>query len=91
MPPTHSLLRANGTSAWFGWPESGEIERGVEGWFGAANQAEAQVIARAIQEAAFRDVPYYPLGQFRQPYAFRRDITGMVRGPIPVLWNVARA
>jgi len=91
MPPTHSLLRANGTSAWFGWPESAEIERGVEGWFGAGSQAGAQAIARAIQAAAFRDVPYYPLGQFRQPYAFRRDITGMVRGPIPILWNVARA
>lgn len=90
MPPTHSLLRSNGTGAWFGWPESQGVEQGIQEWFSAPDQAAAQRIARGIQEAAFRDVPYYPLGQFRQPFAFRRDITGMVRGPIPIQWNVQR-
>ena len=90
LPPTHSLLRSNGAGAWFGWPDSPGVEEGISAWFGAGSQPEAQRIARGIQEAAFRDVPYYPLGQFRQPYAFRRDLTGMVRAPIPVPWNVSR-
>ncbi len=91
MPPTHQLLRANGTNAWFGWPDSPDIERGVQDWFAAPGPAEAQRIARGIQEAAFRDVPYHPLGQFRRPAAFRRDLTGMVRSATPVVWNVGRA
>ncbi|WP_338665271.1 hypothetical protein VQH23_08870 [Pararoseomonas sp. SCSIO 73927] len=90
LPPTHSLLRSNGAGAWFGWPEIPAIESGIRDWFDAGSQADAGRTARGIQEAAFREVPYYPLGQFRQPYAFRRDMAGMVRAPIPVLWNVRR-
>ena len=90
-PPTHSLLRSNGAGAWFGWPDIPAIEGGIQRWFSAGSPAEAGAVGREIQEAAFREVPHYPLGQFRQPYAFRREITGMVRAPIPVQWNVRRA
>ena len=90
MPATHTLLRANGTSAWFGWPESGAIEEGITAWFDAPDMAARAALGRQIQAAAFQDLPYYPLGGFRQPYAFRRDITGLVRSGVPVLWNARR-
>jgi peptide/nickel transport system substrate-binding protein len=90
MPATHSLLRANGANAWFGWPDSSGIEQGIQSWFAAPDLAGQQEAARQIQTAAFQDLPYYPLGTFRQPYAFRRDVTGLVRAPIPVLWNVSK-
>jgi peptide/nickel transport system substrate-binding protein len=91
MPATHSLLRSNGTGAWFGWPDSPGIEQGIQAWFDAPDPAARARLGRDIQAAAFQDLPYYPLGGFRQPYAFRRDITGMVRSAIPVLWNARRA
>ena len=91
MPPTHSLLRANGTAAWFGWPDSPRIEQGIQAWFDAPDAAARAALGREIQAAAFHDLPYYPMGNFRQPFAFRRDITGIVRSAIPVLWNARRA
>ncbi len=91
MPATHTLLRANGTSAWFGWPESSAIEEGITAWFDAPDMAARTALGRQIQAAAFQDLPYYPLGGFRQPYAFRRDITGLVRSGVPVLWNARRS
>ena len=91
MPATHSLLRANGTAAWFGWPDSPGIEQGIQSWFDAPTPEARAALGRTIQEAAFNDLPYYPMGTFRQPYAFRRDITGILRSAIPVLWNARRA
>lgn len=91
MPATHSLLRANGAQGWFGWADSPEIEQGVADWFAAPDLPRQREVAMRIQQAAFRDLPYYPLGQFRQPYAFRRGLVDMVRGPIPVLWNLRRS
>jgi peptide/nickel transport system substrate-binding protein len=38
---------------------------------------------------AFEDVPYYPLGLYYNPTAFRSDLTGIVRGG-PFFWNVRR-
>jgi peptide/nickel transport system substrate-binding protein len=90
MPATHSLLRANGTSAWFGWPDSPAIEQGIRSWFDAPTPEARNALGRTIQEAAFNDLPYYPMGTFRQPYAFRRDVTGIVRSAIPVLWNARK-
>jgi peptide/nickel transport system substrate-binding protein len=40
-----------------------------------------------MQEAAFAELPYIPLGQFFQPTAYRRSITGMLKGPT-VFWNL---
>jgi peptide/nickel transport system substrate-binding protein len=44
-----------------------------------------------MQKQMFEDVPYIPLGQFFQPLAHRRSITGVMQpGGIPVFWNVRR-
>jgi len=91
MPATHSLLRANGTGAWFGWPESPRIEQGIQSWFDAPDATARAALGREIQAAAFQDLPYFPMGTFRQPYAFRRDITGLVRSGVPVLWGARRS
>lgn len=42
-----------------------------------------------MQEQAFIDVPYVPLGQIFIPVAHRADLTGMVQG-LPVFWNIRR-
>lgn len=35
-------------------------------------------------------LPYVPLGQFFQPTAYRRSITGLLKGPT-VFWNIRPA
>jgi peptide/nickel transport system substrate-binding protein len=34
-------------------------------------------------------VPYYPIGQYKQPTLFRSDLSGMMSGT-PVFWNLKR-
>ena len=43
-----------------------------------------------IQAQAFQDVPYLPVGQYFQPWAYRRGVSGVLKG-IPMFWSVQRA
>lgn len=90
-PANNTLLRTNGANAWFGWPNSARMEASRAAWFDAPDLATQQRIAAEMQGQAFEDIPYYPLGQYKQPTAYRRGMTGFVQAPIPVLWNVAKA
>jgi peptide/nickel transport system substrate-binding protein len=42
-----------------------------------------------MQQQAFEDVPFYPLGMIQQTTAFRSDITGVPEGFV-IFWNVRR-
>ena len=89
-PAALALLRGNGADAWIGWPTSPELERLREAWLDAPSLDAQRDIGRRIQEVALTDaVPYIPLGQFFQPAAYRRTLTGLLKGP-PVPWGVRR-
>jgi len=88
-PAAHLMLRANGGSAWFGWPEDAEIERLREAWFAAPDLAAQKPIARALQGRAFETVPFIPLGQYFQATAYRTNLKGVLNG-FATFWNVRK-
>lgn len=49
-----------------------------------------QRLCRDIQALAFEAVPFLPLGEYRQPTAYRDTITGVLDGTA-VFWNVRPA
>jgi peptide/nickel transport system substrate-binding protein len=89
-PAAHSPLRSNGAQAWFGWPSSPRIEALREQWFDAPDLAIQKTLAAEIQAQAFEDVPYYPLGLYYNPTAYRADLSGVLNGG-PFFWNARRA
>ena len=90
-PAVHISLRGNGEAAAPGWPSSPKIEALRTQWFAAPDLAAQQAICRQIQLQAFEDVPYYPIGAFLQPTAYRKDmITGLNDG-FATFWNVRPA
>jgi len=88
-PAGHLPLRGTGTRGWLGWPTSERLEALRAAWLAAPDVAAQAAIARDIQVQAWEDVPYLPLGAYRQPTAFRRNLTGMLTG-LPIFWNVKR-
>jgi peptide/nickel transport system substrate-binding protein len=88
-PAVNSPLRSNGERAWFGWPSSSDMEALRQEWFDAPDASSQKAIAARIQEQAFVDVPYVPLGLYYNPTAHRADLTGMLEGG-PFFWNVRR-
>jgi peptide/nickel transport system substrate-binding protein len=72
-----------------GWPSSDKIKALRDQWLDATNVAAQRKIAAEIQAQAFIDVPYYPLGTYYAPTAFRSDLTGVLDGQ-GIFWNVRR-
>ncbi|WP_187829962.1 ABC transporter substrate-binding protein [Siccirubricoccus phaeus] len=84
-------LRGNGGGAWFGWPDDPEMERMRDAWMDGTDEAELRRLDQAIQRRAFETVPFIPLGQYFPPSAWRGNLRGLLKGPVPVFWNVEKA
>ena len=89
-PASNPALRGNGADGWFGWPTAPKLEALRDQWLAADTDAARKAIAADIQAQAFKDVPFLPLGQFFQPTAMSRGLTGELQG-MPLFWNVRRA
>ena len=87
-PAVHISLRGNGEAAAPGWPSSPRIEALHDRWLAAPGLAAQQAICRDIQVQAFQDVPFYPLGAFLQPTAFRPAAVTEPNEGFATFWNV---
>jgi len=90
-PASNFQLRANGDAAWFGWPKSEAVEAEVAHWFAAKNFEEEQAAVRRLNKAAFDYVVYAPTGFFLTYQAWRKNLSGIAKGPIPSFWGVSKA
>jgi peptide/nickel transport system substrate-binding protein len=84
------VIRMNGTQAWPGWPSDPAVEEQVTAWTEAADAATQEAAMRRLQELAWDSVPIAPTGLFRLRTAFRADLSGVLQGPNPFLWNLRR-
>ena len=89
-PSAHNFLRGSGDKATFGWSTSPKLEELRDAWFSASDAEAQKRIGVEMQRQAFIDVPYVPLGVFYQPTAYKKELTGVLRG-LPLFWNVRRA
>ena len=90
-PAPYIAIRATGDKAWFGWPKSDAVEAEVTNWFEAKNLDEEKAVIRRLNRAAFDDVVYAPTGFFLVYQAWRKNVSGIVKGPLPFFWNVNKA
>jgi peptide/nickel transport system substrate-binding protein len=88
-PSAHNFIRGSGDKATFGWSTSPQLEALRDKWFDAPDAAAQKEIGVEMQQQAFIDVPYVPLGLFYQPTAYRKTISGVLKG-LPLFWNVQR-
>lgn len=88
-PATHVGIRGNGAAGYAGWYESARLEGLYNAWFDAPDLAGRQAVCRDIQLACLEEVPYYPLGQFKQQTA-TRGLQGLQQG-FTKFWGVRPA
>jgi peptide/nickel transport system substrate-binding protein len=89
-PAVNILIGANGDKAWFGWPDVPAVEAEVTAWFEAKSLDEEKAAARRLNKAALDNVVYAPTGFFMQYQAWRKNVTGIVPGPLPFFWGVSK-
>jgi peptide/nickel transport system substrate-binding protein len=89
-PAPYTAIRANGDKAWFGWPDIPQIETEVANWFEAKSPAEEKTIIDRLNKVALEQVVYAPTGFFLSYQAWRKNVTGVVKGPLPFFWGVSK-
>jgi peptide/nickel transport system substrate-binding protein len=89
-PAAYTAIRANGDKAWFGWPNSPEVEKDIVEWFDAKNLDEEKAAMRKLNKDALDFVVYAPTGFFLSYQAWRKNVTGVVKGPLPFAWGVSK-
>jgi peptide/nickel transport system substrate-binding protein len=63
----------------------------VTAWFDAQTLDEEKAAMRRLNKAALDNVVYAPTGFFLAYQAWRRNVTGIVQGPLPFFWGVSKA
>jgi peptide/nickel transport system substrate-binding protein len=77
---------------WFGWPDDPRIEQLKDTFARSTSPDEQRKIAAEIQKEVYDQVLLIPLGQFLQPSAWRKSLTGVLGGPAtPVFWNIDKS
>jgi peptide/nickel transport system substrate-binding protein len=90
-PGDHYPIMGTGEQGWAGWFSSAKMEELRTAWFDAPDLPAQKRIAEQIQLEVWREVPFSPLGQYLQPIAHATAITGVVKAPFPLFWNVRKA
>jgi peptide/nickel transport system substrate-binding protein len=76
---------------WFGWPYDPKMEALRDAFARSSSPEEQKKIAAAIQNEAYEQVIYIPLGQFLTPSAWRKSLSGVLDGPAtPIFWNIEK-
>jgi len=87
-PAAASFLNASCDKANFGWPCDEQLEKLRDAFARETDPAKQKAIAEAVQ---LREVDYpthLQLGQYTQPVAFRKGVSGILAAPSIAFWNV---
>jgi peptide/nickel transport system substrate-binding protein len=90
-PASYIALRANGDRAWFGWPDIPLVETEIANWFAAKSLDEQHTVISRLNRAALDNVVFAPTGFFLGYQAWRKNVRGVVKGPLPFFWGVSKS
>ena len=90
-PVSTAALNATGEKGWFGWFDDPKLEAMKREFAEANDPARQKQLAQEIQVHALRTtVTHAYLGQWYQPMALRKSITGVLQGPAPYFWHLEK-
>ncbi|TPG53181.1 ABC transporter substrate-binding protein [Roseomonas nepalensis] len=90
-PAAYTAIRANGDGAWFGWPKSDSVEAARDAWFAAPDTPAEKIAMDRLNKEAMDFALYAPTGFFLSYQAWRRNVSGVVKGPLPFFWGVSKS
>ena len=89
-PLTNPAVGALGEKSWFGWPSDAELEKLRDQFAREVDDAKKKSLAEAIQARAFEIGTHAPLGEYVNPLAARKNVSGFVTGPGNLYWNLKK-
>jgi peptide/nickel transport system substrate-binding protein len=89
-PVSAGFINASCDTAMFGWPCDKEMESLRDQYAREANPAKLKAIAEAVQVRETQYPTHVWLGQWYQPAAVRKNVSGMMVAPVTVFWNIEK-
>jgi peptide/nickel transport system substrate-binding protein len=90
-PISTAGLNASCGDAWFGWPCDEQLEQLRDAFAKETDPAKQTDLAHQIQARALEVGTHAYVGQWYQPIAHRDNVSGLLHGPAPFFWNVAKS
>jgi len=66
------------------------VETEIAAWFDATSLEEEKAAARRLNKAGLDHALFAPLGVCMRHYAWRKSLTGITQGPLPLFWGVSK-
>ncbi|MBV8914939.1 MAG: ABC transporter substrate-binding protein [Acetobacteraceae bacterium] len=74
-----------------GWP-CDQVEEDMRiAYIREPDPAKQRALLERMHARLWESLPYVPLGQFRQPFIWRRNVTGVLKANTLVYWNIEKA
>jgi peptide/nickel transport system substrate-binding protein len=89
LPAADIAIRANGSAAWFGWPDNPKQQGLLQSWFEAPDVATGKKDIVDLQADFFQNPSWGPLGMYFVPTAFKKTLVGIPDG-FPLFYGVKR-
>jgi peptide/nickel transport system substrate-binding protein len=88
MPATNGWFNSGCDKANNGWACDDVLQQMITRWTHEPDRTKRHAMIPEIQARAYVSIPYLPGGQFFQPIAFRKNVTGALAAGLPVYWNI---
>ncbi len=76
--------------AWFGWPCDDVAEKMRQAFIRETDPAKQKQIATDLHKRLWENIPYIPIGQYQQPFVWRKNTSGWLKVNTVVYWNVEK-
>jgi peptide/nickel transport system substrate-binding protein len=77
-----------GGENWAGWPCDEEEAKLRDAFMHAPDEASQKAAAETLQRRMWEVIPFLMGGQYEQPYAWRKNIDGVLKTGLLVFWNI---
>jgi peptide/nickel transport system substrate-binding protein len=89
-PVSTNFLNAACEKATFGWPCDADLEKLRDAFAKETDPARQKAIAEQVAQRGAEYPTHVVLGQYLQPSAFRKTITGVIVATNVVFWNIEK-
>jgi peptide/nickel transport system substrate-binding protein len=89
-PLTHFYV-SNNCVDYPGWSCDSRISKLLPEFAAAATPEDQRKVAAEIQTVEYETVPSVMWGQFTEPAAYSKTLTGLIQSSIPIFWGVDKA
>lgn len=89
-PLTHTPLTGSGDAGFFGWATDAQLEALKKKFIETSDAAQRKSLAAQIQTRALESGVIGPLGEVHGPTGVARNVSGLLRSPVNLYWNVEK-